>query len=109
MSEIEEILAFQLQAEGIPFEREYKAIPGRKFRWDFRNGNVLIEVQGGTWGRKRSGHSTGAGIWRDCEKNNLAVLHGFRPLLFTSDMVTSGQALELIIKLLDQDMESAKK
>ena len=98
MSEIEDVLAFHLTTNGIQFEREYKAIPGRRYRWDFRIGKtLLVEVQGGTWARARTGHSTGTGIRHDCEKNNLAVLHGYRVLYFTSDMVGSGEAVNTIL------------
>jgi very-short-patch-repair endonuclease len=57
---------------------------------------LLIEVQGGIW--IKSGHSTGTGITRDCEKNNFAVQHGWRVLYFTGDMVKSGEALQVIEK-----------
>lgn len=93
MTLIEDAFAFQLTAHGIAYEREYHAIPGRRYRWDFRVGDILIEIQGGTWSPKRTGHSTGAGIKRDCEKLNIATLNGWRTLNFTSDMVTSGEAV----------------
>jgi very-short-patch-repair endonuclease len=57
---------------------------------------LLIEVQGGIW--RKSGHSTGVGISRDYEKNNIAVANGWRVLCFSADMVHSGKALELIEK-----------
>lgn len=92
-SQLEERMAGILAEAGIPFTREYKAIPGRKFPWDFAIGadpeqtRLLVEVQGGTWSRQRSGHSTGAGIARDAEKLNLATKAGWKCLLFTSDMI----------------------
>lgn len=55
---------------------------------------VLIEVQGGIW--VKGGHSTGTGITRDAEKNNLAVLAGYRTLIVTSEHIKSGQALKWI-------------
>ena len=98
----EDMLAFHLSANGITYEREYKAISGRRYRWDFRIGKtLLVEVQGGTWSRERSGHSTGAGIRRDCEKSNIAVMNGYKVLYFTSDMVKSGEAINTIIAMLD--------
>ena len=92
-SHLEEKMASLLTEAGIPFTREYKAIPGRKYPWDFAIGTdpektrLLIEVQGGTWSRQRSGHSTGAGIRRDAEKLNLATSRGWKCLLFTADMI----------------------
>jgi len=98
-SALEDTLAFQLDALSIPYTREYQAIPNRRFRFDFAiepiaETRLLIEVQGGTW--VKSGHSTGAGIQRDCEKHNLAVLAGFRVLAFTSTDVRDGSAMTTI-------------
>ena len=94
MSELEDTLAFQLTAAGVPFERQFKAIPGRRFRWDFRVGQYLIEVQGGIW--RKGGHTTGTGITRDCNKANLAALAGWRTLFITAGMIDSGEALRVI-------------
>ena len=96
MTAVEDALAAQLDDAGIAYEREYRAIPGRRLRWDFRIGGLLVEVQGGTW--QRMGHSTGKGIQRDCEKVNTATLHHWRVLLFTTDMVMDGSALDAIRK-----------
>ena len=98
-SALEDTLAFQLDAVGIPYTREYQAIPTRRFRFDFAiepiaETRLLVEVQGGTW--VKSGHSTGTGIQRDCEKHNLAVLAGFRVLAFTSTDVRQGTAMTTI-------------
>lgn len=97
-SEIEEILDFHLRALGIAHERQF-VIPGRKFAYDFFiEPDIVIEVQGGTWSEKRTGHSTGSGIRRDCEKLNHATANGYRQLSFTTDMVGSGEALIVIEK-----------
>jgi hypothetical protein len=62
-SRLENEFAFQLHAAGITFEREYRAIPGRRYRWDFFiQPDLLIEIQGGIWLVERTAHSTGAGI-----------------------------------------------
>jgi len=104
-SALEEELAQKLKLAKIKFEREYKAIEGRRFKWDFfidppgnlmtKKPAILVEVQGGLW-MKKGGHTSGVGVSRDCEKNNLAVLAGYRPLLVTGDHIKSGQALEWI-------------
>ena len=99
-SDVEAVLAYQLRAVGISFDAQYRAIPGRKFTWDFRIGSLLIECQGGTWSRTRSGHSTGSGIKRDCEKMNLATEYGYHTLAFTTDMITSGDAVKVIERVL---------
>ena len=96
-SEGEATLALMLRVEGIPFEREFAAVPGRKFRWDFHvKPDLLIEVQGGVWNFKKSGHSSGFGITRDAEKASLAVAHGYRQITATTAQVKSGQALTWI-------------
>ena len=103
MTAIEDTFAFQLTANGIPFLREYKAIHGRKFRWDFyipyfEDPGFLIEIQGGIW--HKGGHTSGLGVTRDCTKHNLAVLNGFRCLMFTSAMVQSGEAVNLVKEII---------
>lgn len=102
MSRIEDTFAFQLTAAGINHVREYQAIPGRRFRWDFALvhddiPHTLIEIHGGIWMAKGA-HNTGGAIRRDCEKGNLAALHGFRCFSFTTDMVEDGSALGMILE-----------
>lgn len=97
LSEGEAILALMLRVEGITFEREFAAVPGRKYRWDFHiSPNLLVEVQGGVWNFAKSGHSSGRGITRDAEKASLAVAHGYKQITATTAQVKSGQALEWI-------------
>lgn len=104
ISELEATLEFQLKAAKLNrhFVREYAAIEGRRWRWDFAAPRVrlLIELQGGIWMGKqgRGAHSTGAAIQRDCEKHNAATMAGWRQLSFTRLMVESGEALRLIEK-----------
>src|SRR5690348_12033161 len=102
----EEMLALHLTADKIAFEREYQGIPGRALRFDFRcygfrksptvvmaAKEVLVEVQGGVWLKGKSGHSSGTGITRDCEKLSLAAVHGYRTIVVTPEHVKSGQAV----------------
>lgn len=101
-SEGEALLALQLRAEHIPFEREVAVVPGRKYRWDFRIGpTLLVEVQGGVWNVGGSAHATGRGITRDAEKASLAVANGFREIIATTEQVRSGQALDWIRQALE--------
>ena len=102
-STLEDLFAFQATAAGLPtFEREVMAIPGRKFRFDFcwREARLLVEINGGTF--TQGGHSTGLGIRRDYEKSNLAVLAGWRVLVFDAKAVRSGEALEVVRKALEE-------
>ena len=97
MSALEELFALQCEQAGLPTPvREYSAIPGRRYRWDFAwvDARVLVEINGGTYARM--GHSTGAGISRDYAKSNCAQLRGWRTLIFDRRMVESGEAVEFI-------------
>lgn len=101
-SQLEAELALQIRALDLPEPiREYPAIKGRKFRFDFAwvERKLLVEVNGGTY--TKGAHSTGRGIARDYEKANLAVLQGWRVLSFDGKAVKSGVAVETIRKALE--------
>lgn len=103
-SQLEAELALQIKALGLPEPvREYPAITGRKFRFDFAwlEHRLLVEVNGGTY--TKGAHSTGRGIARDYEKANLAVLQGWRVLSFDVKSVKSGEAVEVIRQALDAE------
>lgn len=97
-------LAAQLKIAGHDFDRQIKnVVAGRKFVFDFLvhdtqalKRNVLVEVQGGIWSRGKSGHTSGTGVSRDCEKINLGQLAGYVVLVVTSDHIKSGYALRWI-------------
>lgn len=99
-TQYEDLLFQQIQEAGtllVPV-RQYKALPERKFTWDFAwiEQQLLVEVQGGTWVPGQFGHTSGAGYRRDCFKNDLVTALGWRVLWFTSDMVTHKEALSFI-------------
>ena len=101
LSKLEQRLRDAMDEAGITgYTMQYLFIKAkrRRYAWDFAfvEAKLLIEVQGGTWSAGRSGHSTGTGIRRDCMKANAAVLAGWRLLVFTSDMVRDGGAVEAI-------------
>lgn len=75
---------------------QFKAIAGRDFAWDmgWPAHMLLLEINGGTW--IGGGHSTGAGQRRDSIKQNLAVLHGFKTMAITTDMIHDGTALAML-------------
>ena len=101
MNALEEMFALQCEQAGFPAPlREYAAVPGRRFRWDFAwpDKRVLVEINGGTYAHM--GHSTGSGIARDYEKSNLAVLAGWRTFVFDRRMVEAGTALDVTAKAL---------
>ena len=108
MSELESELALQFRLAKLPpWECEFEAIPGRKFRFDFAfvPQGLLIEVQGGVWGKRGQGgpaaHSGGMAANRDAEKANLATLRGWRVLQLTVNQIRSGQALRWVQEALD--------
>ena len=92
-------LAGQLDARGIGYERELMLIPKRRFRFDFLLAQfaLVIEVEGGTWSGGR--HTTGAGFKSDCFKYNAALELGYRVLRYTTDMVTRGEAIAQVERI----------
>lgn len=100
MSELEDLLAFQLKAAKIKYEREYRFHPTRKFRFDFAfpGARLAAEIDGGIWSGGR--HVRGSGVESDCTKQNLATLAGWRLLRFTGRHVKSGEALQTILDAL---------
>lgn len=56
---------------------------------------VAVEMQGGTWSRRRSGHSTGRGIDRDCTKAVLAQTGGWLLLPLTTTMLRNQELIWL--------------
>ena len=100
-SPLEDLFAMQLDAAGLTgYVREYQAIPGRKFRFDFcfREERLLIEINGGTY--NGGSHGRGCGISRDYTKANLAVVNNWRVLSFDTKQVKSGEALQVTEQVL---------
>ena len=96
-SELEELLAFQIKAVGLPDpEREYQFYPKRKFRADFAwpQYRLLVEVEGGIW--SKGAHARPKGILRDMEKSNLAALNGWMYLRVSGDDINELRAIDLI-------------
>jgi very-short-patch-repair endonuclease len=101
MSKLEQKLLFQIRAMGLPEpDREFRAIEGRKFRFDFAwlEQKLLVECQGGIW--TRGAHGRPVGIKRDMEKLNLAQLQGWRVMQFGVDEIDNGEAVGMITKAL---------
>ena len=93
---LEDEFASQLDKEGYYYERQYKAIPDRRYLYDFYIPPVLlIEIQGGIYQYMPS-HASASGIRRDAEKLDLAMANGYKILLFTGDMIKSGWALQMV-------------
>lgn len=84
-------------------EREHVGIPGRRFRFDLAWPAIMlaVEVHGGEFSQGR--HTRGRGLAADCEKSNLAQLHGWMILAFTGRQVDreSGDVIATIEKAIE--------
>ena len=108
-SAAEEMLALQLRALGLPFVREHRFHPTRRWRFDFANLGryIAIEVEGihrfdktGKPTKHPGRHRSAEGIEADCEKYAEAILLGWRVLRVTPGMVRSGRAVGYVEKLM---------
>ena len=95
----ESLLAMQLKALKIEFEREFKFHAKRKWRADFHitGKKLLVEVEGGIWSGGR--HTRGKGYLGDMEKYNAATVMGYRVIRFSTEQVKSGLAVQQIEKM----------
>ena len=108
-SDLEAEFAFQVKYAGLPEPiREYPAIKGRRFRYDFcwLEQKLLIEINGGTYAT--GAHSTGSGIARDYEKIRLAQDAGWRIYPFDGKAVKSGEAIEITKNYLEEQQCTKK-
>lgn len=96
-------LKTQLEQAGIPFVREHKFHPDRKWRFDFAfpAHSLAVEIEGALW--TSGAHSRPLGIIRDMKKGNAAVLLGWRVLRYTTTQANNGEALEGIRKFLSKE------
>jgi very-short-patch-repair endonuclease len=109
MSELEDILLLLIRETGLPEPvRQHKFSDTRRFKLDFAwpDQKLGVEVNGGTW--IKSGHTTGGGLDRDYEKNNLCQLGGWRLLIFNKRMIEDGTAIETIKKAIGEYLCTAK-
>jgi hypothetical protein len=107
----EQTLAAQLEQAGIPFEREYRFHPRRRWRADFivleqpcgspgttcvDHGptDILVEIDGGAFIGGR--HSRGQGVANDAEKQSAAAILGYRVIRATPAQVADGSCLSWI-------------
>ena len=102
-SHLEEELVGWFKYAGVTgYTRQFRAIPGRRYSFDFAfiAARILVEVQGGVWSRGKSGHKSGRGIEDDTEKLNLAVIEGYRVLQVTGKQIKDGRAVNWILEAL---------
>jgi len=99
-SQAEESLSTLLRWDGLPEPvREHRFAPPRRWRFDFAwiAERVACEVEGGAFS---GGHKRYKAYESDCEKQNEAMLQGWRVLRVTPAMVDDGRAIEVIRKAL---------
>ena len=94
MSQLSDLLKFQMKSAGIPkpFE-ELEFHNERKWRFDFAwpQFMVAVEVEGGIW--SGGAHTRGAHFISDCQKYNEAAIIGWWVLRFPTNMIKDGSAL----------------
>lgn len=78
------------QLGGPPLSAEVFTVRGRQYRSDYAStkARVTIELNGGTWSKKKMGHNSGSGLERDATKQNLVVMNGWVPFVLTSTMLS---------------------
>lgn len=94
----EDDFAVQLHRERIPYEREYRFLADRKFRFDFMidaQRKIAVEVDGVV-------HRIKGRFDSDREKHTLALLTGWRVLHVSPSQVRTGHALALLERLLQR-------
>jgi len=82
---LEELAYNRINQSGLPLpSREYVFCAERKFRFDFAwpVHRIAVEIEGGVFSRGR--HTRPMGFIKDCEKYNMAALHGWRVLRYTT-------------------------
>lgn len=81
----EAIISSALNILGIKHIREYKFLHDRRFRFDIAipEHNIAIEFEGGVWSGGR--HTRGKGYINDAKKYNLATMHGWKLLRYTTE------------------------
>lgn len=93
----DKFLSLWQSAGGLPLIREYRPIPGRKFRADFAlpQKHLLIEIEGGAWTGGR--HVRPMGFLRDAEKYWLCWVYEWTVIRLTAPLLTP-ENVAMIVK-----------
>ena len=85
------LLEKHMRELGLDFVKEYRFHPTRKWRFDFLwKPDVAIEIEGGIFTQGR--HSRGAGMQKDMDKYNQAMMMMYKVLRFSTTDVLRGRA-----------------
>lgn len=92
----EDIFAAQLEQAGLKLERQYRWLPGRKYRADFADvrSRLLVELDGGV-------HRIRAAFDADILKSQNALLAGWRLLRIGKKQVLDGSAADIVRRAID--------
>jgi hypothetical protein len=96
-------LAVLLDAEHIPYQREFRFHERRRWKSDFflpGPPKILIEVEGGAWLSGGGRHNRGPGFEADCEKYAEALVLGYVVLRVTPRQIDVGLAMYWVQKIL---------
>ena len=102
VSKGEALLENHLNALNIPFTKEFKFHPDRKWQADFRIDDmpILVEVEGGVFSNGR--HTRGEGYTKDCEKYSAAAVNGWFVIRGTTAQIKAGLVIQWIEKLIER-------
>ena len=103
----ERIFLNRCELAGLPRpDLQVRAIPERRWRWDFGwpAQRVLVEINGGQWTGGRHTRP-GAGYEGDLRKANAAAAAGWTVLAFTPGMVERGEAVEVLREVLSVEVK----
>lgn len=79
---------------------EHRFHEGRKWRFDVAipQTRLAFECDGGKW---RGGHRRGKALEADYERQNTAIMEGWRLLRFTNEQILGGEAHQFLDKWLE--------
>lgn len=69
---------------GLPYQKEYQFLVGRKFRFDFAIPSMKLGLEYEGILSEQSRHNNVVGYTNDCNKYNLAIIDGWRVLRYTA-------------------------
>lgn len=99
MTEAQILLQKHLEELGIKTVAEYRFDSERNWRFDLADleHRLAFELDGGIF---QGGHTRGAALEKDYEKQNVAQLSGWRILRFTNRQAMKGEAKQFLAKYL---------
>lgn len=96
---LEQLFDDQLKEAGFTgYERNVTFIPNRRFKADFwfKDLRLAVEVDGGIFMKRPSGHTTGVGYHSDRVRDQLALASGITTIRFTTPQVRNGEGVKYL-------------